>query len=116
MPMHNPPHPGEMIKEICLPSLGLTIKQAAEGLVCVAAGAVEPHPWADKHHRRYGNSADGGVRIVPRDMASHATRIRSVAGAAQHAASKGHPVLQAAGVARGRIGRGVAVVLLARAP
>ena len=30
MMMHNPPHPGETIREDILPAMGLTIKQAAE--------------------------------------------------------------------------------------
>ena len=32
MRMHNPPHPGEIIKSLCLEPLGLTVTQAAEGL------------------------------------------------------------------------------------
>jgi len=32
MLMHNPPHPGEIIKEFCLLPLGLTITEAAKGL------------------------------------------------------------------------------------
>ena len=30
--MHNPPHPGEIIKEFCLEPLGISITDAAEGL------------------------------------------------------------------------------------
>jgi addiction module HigA family antidote len=30
--MHNPPHPGEFIREVCLEPLGLTVAQAAEHL------------------------------------------------------------------------------------
>lgn len=30
--MHNPPHPGELIKDLCLDPLGLTVTAAAEGL------------------------------------------------------------------------------------
>lgn len=30
--MHNPPHPGEFIKKICLKPLGLSITKAAESL------------------------------------------------------------------------------------
>lgn len=30
--MHNPPHPGEFIKEICLVPLGLTVTEAAQKL------------------------------------------------------------------------------------
>ena len=32
MPMHNPPHPGEIVKWECLEPLGLTVTRAAEGL------------------------------------------------------------------------------------
>src|SRR2546426_7949278 len=32
MRMHNPPHPGEIIKTLCLEPLGLTVTQAAEAL------------------------------------------------------------------------------------
>ena len=32
MLMHNPPHPGEIIKELCIEPLGLTITEAAKAL------------------------------------------------------------------------------------
>ena len=32
MLMHNPPHPGEIIKELCLEPLGLSITEVAEAL------------------------------------------------------------------------------------
>jgi addiction module HigA family antidote len=32
MPMHNPPHPGEIVKELCLEPLGLSVTEAAKGL------------------------------------------------------------------------------------
>ncbi len=32
MPMKNPPHPGEVIRELCLEPLGLTVTRAAEAL------------------------------------------------------------------------------------
>ena len=32
MNLHNPPHPGEIIREDCLKPLNLTVKEAAEGL------------------------------------------------------------------------------------
>ena len=31
-PMHNPPHPGEIVREECLEPLGLTVTRAAQGL------------------------------------------------------------------------------------
>ena len=32
MKMHNPPHPGEVLKELCLKPLNLTVTQAARAL------------------------------------------------------------------------------------
>ena len=32
MPMHSPPHPGEIIREECLNPLDLTVTEAADGL------------------------------------------------------------------------------------
>jgi addiction module HigA family antidote len=32
MRMHNPPHPGEVLRELCLRPLGLTVTQAAAAL------------------------------------------------------------------------------------
>ncbi|PCI12674.1 MAG: addiction module antidote protein, HigA family [Thiotrichales bacterium] len=32
MLMHSPPHPGEIIKELCLEPIGLTVTDAAKGL------------------------------------------------------------------------------------
>lgn len=32
MKMHNPPHPGEILKELCLDPLGLSVTRAAQAL------------------------------------------------------------------------------------
>lgn len=32
MQMHNPPHPGEVIRELCIEPLGLSVTDAAEAL------------------------------------------------------------------------------------
>ena len=32
MLMHNPPHPGEIIKELCIEPLGITVTKAAKAL------------------------------------------------------------------------------------
>ncbi len=32
MQMHNPPHPGEVLRELCLEPLGLSVTQAARAL------------------------------------------------------------------------------------
>ena len=32
MSMHNPPHPGEVLRELCIQPLGLTVTETAESL------------------------------------------------------------------------------------
>ena len=32
MPMKNPPHPGEVVRELCIDPLGLSVTDAAKGL------------------------------------------------------------------------------------
>jgi len=32
MQMHNPPHPGEVLRELCIEPLGLSVTEAAKGL------------------------------------------------------------------------------------
>lgn len=32
MQMHNPPHPGEVLRQLCIEPLGLSVTEAAEGL------------------------------------------------------------------------------------
>ncbi len=32
MVMHNPPHPGEVVREFCIEPLGLSVTKAAKGL------------------------------------------------------------------------------------
>ena len=32
MVMHNPPHPGEVVREFCIETLGLSVTEAAKGL------------------------------------------------------------------------------------
>lgn len=32
MQMHNPPHPGQVLREFCLEPLGLSVTEAAQGL------------------------------------------------------------------------------------
>ncbi len=32
MAMHNPPHPGEVVRELCIHPLGLSVTKAAKGL------------------------------------------------------------------------------------
>ncbi len=58
MPMHNPPHPGGIIKEFCLPDLGLTIKAAAEGL------CVSPRALSNLINGRASITADMAIRLA----------------------------------------------------
>ena len=32
MKMHDPPHPGDILRELCIDPLGITVTEAAEGL------------------------------------------------------------------------------------
>ncbi len=40
--MHNPPHPGEVLKELCIEPLNLTVTEAAEalGVSCKTLSAI----------------------------------------------------------------------------
>ena len=57
MPMHNPCHPGEIVKYECLEPLGLTIEEAARGL------GVSPAEMASLVNEELGVSADMAVRL-----------------------------------------------------
>jgi addiction module HigA family antidote len=57
MPMKNPPHPGEVIREDCLDPLGLTVTEAAEGL-----GASRKHLSALLNGRA-GISPEMAIRL-----------------------------------------------------
>ena len=57
MKMHNPPHPGEILKELCLAPLGLTITDAAEAL------GVSRKTLSSIVNRRAGISPEMAVRL-----------------------------------------------------
>ena len=57
MNMHNPPHPGEIVKMDCLESLGLTVERAAQGL------GVSSQSLADIVNEKTGISAEMSVRL-----------------------------------------------------
>ncbi len=57
MRMHNPPHPGEILKEDVLPELGLTVGQLAEHL-----GVSRPH-LSRVLNGHAGISADMDLRL-----------------------------------------------------
>lgn len=57
MEMHNPPHPGEIIREDCLRPLGLTVTAAAEWL------GVSRQSLSELLNGRNGVSADMAIRL-----------------------------------------------------
>ena len=54
MKMHNPPHPGEVLRELCLKPLGLTVTQAARAL-----GSKPQDPVGHSERPRRDQSRDG---------------------------------------------------------
>src|SRR5271168_3677748 len=57
MPMHDPAHPGEVIREDCLKPLGLTVTDAAEGL------GVTRKALSDLLNGHSGVSPDMAIRL-----------------------------------------------------
>lgn len=57
MQMHNPPHPGEVIRDLCLEPLGLTVTAAAKAL------GVSRRTLSELLNGRRGISAEMAVRL-----------------------------------------------------
>jgi len=57
MVMHNPPHPGETIKELCIEPLGLTVTDAAKGL------GVSRKTLSALLNGRFGISPEMAIRL-----------------------------------------------------
>ena len=55
--MHNPPHPGEVIRELCLEPLGLTVTEAAKGL------GVSRKTLSALLNGRFGISPEMAIRL-----------------------------------------------------
>ena len=60
MPMNDPPHPGEIIREDCLEPLGLSVTAAAKGLGGPHS-AIGSAPTAHTHPLDPAWTADGGA-------------------------------------------------------
>ena len=58
MSMHNPPHPGGIVKRQCLEPLGLTITRAAQGL------GVTRQALSELVNERTGISIDMAIRLA----------------------------------------------------
>ncbi len=57
MPMANPPHPGEIVREECLDPLGLTVTRAAKGL------GVTRQALSDLVNEKAGISVEMSIRL-----------------------------------------------------
>ena len=57
MGMHNPPHPGGIVKRECLEPLGLTVTRAAEGL------GVTRQALSELVNERAGVSVEMAIRL-----------------------------------------------------
>ena len=57
MKMHNPPHPGDVLRDLCLTPLGLTVTDAARAL------GVSRKTLSSIVNGRSGISADMAVRL-----------------------------------------------------
>ena len=57
MKMHHPPHPGEVLRELCLTPLGVTVTDAARAL------GVSRKTLSSIVNSRSGISADMAVRL-----------------------------------------------------
>jgi addiction module HigA family antidote len=55
--MHDPPHPGEIIKELCLEPLGLSVTDAAKGL------GVTRKALSELLNGRTGVSSEMAIRL-----------------------------------------------------
>jgi hypothetical protein len=55
MNMHNPPHPGEVIRDLCLEPLGLTVTDAANAL------GVSRKRWLCVYPRRLAQPLKAGL-------------------------------------------------------
>ena len=53
MSMHNPPHPGGIVRRHCLEPLGLSVTGAAEGLGLTRQALSEPGRREERHARRW---------------------------------------------------------------
>lgn len=71
MLMKNPPHPGEIIRDLCITPLGLTITQAAEGLgvtrktlslLLNGRAGISPE-MAVRLSKAFGRSAESWLRL-----------------------------------------------------
>ena len=71
MPMHNPPHPGGIVRRQCLEPLGLSVTGAAKGL------GVTRQALSQLVNERTGISVDMAVRLSKAFGSSPETWLRA---------------------------------------
>jgi addiction module HigA family antidote len=71
MPMHDPPHPGEIIRDLCIEPLKLTVTEAAEALgvtrktlstILNARAGISPE-MALRLSRVFGRTPEGWLKL-----------------------------------------------------
>jgi antitoxin HigA-1 len=87
MTMHNPPHPGDIIRDQCLKPLGLTVTAAAQGLgvtrkalseLLNGHSGVSPD-MAIRLSKAFGSSAETWLKLqMQYDLRQAAQRARSI--------------------------------------
>jgi addiction module HigA family antidote len=87
MPMKNPPHPGEVIRELCIDPLGLTVTAAAEGLgvsrkalseLLNGKSGISPE-MAIRLSKAFGGSAESWLKQqMQYDLAQVQTKARKI--------------------------------------
>ena len=80
MGMHNPPHPGGVVKRQCLEPLGLTVTRAARGLGVTRQALSELVNERTGDLGGNGDKVVEGLRLHARDLARDADGLRFVAG------------------------------------
>ena len=83
MRMHNPPHPGEVLRELCIEPLGLSVTDAAKalGVARKTLSAILNGHW---HQSRNGHSSRQSFRHFAGELAEPAGSLRSLGSGAAH--------------------------------
>lgn len=75
MLMHNPPHPGEVLRELCLEPLGLSVTEAAKAL------GVSRKMLSAVLNGKLGISPEMAIRLsIPRQKAGFISRSSTTSG------------------------------------
>ena len=79
MRMHNPPHPGEVLRELCLRPLGVTVTHAATRPRRESEDPVGHPEWPRGHFPGDGHPLVRGLRHDPGELAESASPVRPLA-------------------------------------